>query len=104
MVGLAVTPTMPSSSSKRLNWPEASWERSMLSYQTLWPCVLSWNNGLVISFLLVGARCGRSLWCNVSLMVLFVTFRYYVILLTRIGMFSRHNTFTCYSHDNILWE
>src|SRR5947209_18012685 len=53
MVGLAVTPTTPSSSSRRLNCPDTSCPRSILSYHTLCPKFLSSSNGLVIVSLLL---------------------------------------------------
>src|SRR5438046_1464034 len=54
MVGFDVTPTIPSSSTRRLKSPLFSCSRSTVSYQTLCPCALSWSKGFVISFLLCG--------------------------------------------------
>src|SRR5947209_18932239 len=56
MVGLAVTPTTPSSSSSCLNCPETSCVRSILSYHTLCPNFLSSSNGFVIVYLLLFFR------------------------------------------------
>src|SRR5207247_10951654 len=92
MVGLAVTPTTPSSSRRRLNWPETSCERSMLSYQTLWPCDLSCSNGFVIVVLLVGARCAAfplkyclsaAVICYVPLLLLLLISTNWYVFLTQ---------------------
>src|SRR5438270_7425384 len=102
MVGLAVTPTTPSSSSRRLNWPEVSCERSMLSYQTLCPSDLSCSNGLVM----VISPCGSAMLgdpYSVSILLSFVTMYYLLVVNTIIKVLLTHSVYVLL-HDSTLMK
>src|SRR5436189_4601529 len=94
MVGLAVTPTIPSSPSKRLNWPEVSCERSMLSYQTLCPSDLSCSNGLVMVISPRGSATQGDPF-GVSILLSFVTIYYLPVVNTIIKVFLTHSVCLC---------
>src|SRR5450755_342987 len=81
---------MPFSSSKRLNSPEASCERSILSYQTLCPCCCNCSSRLVMRYFSFEPDANEHPCCLLYIVPFFTGF--YILSFGQFSLLS-----TCYS-------